>query len=418
MSEHPRRLSALVVNHDSGAWALRCVESLQREWERAGRAPRDLELIVVDSGSNPAESTWWRSLRRAGARVKTSPANVGYAAGLDMAYRLSSGGPEDVVALLNPDLYFPPGSLEPLLARLEEEPRLGAVGPRLFLDEERALRLPQNLLPTPARELGEALAARWPRLARALAASRSRRAHAFWSEEGPQRVEMLSGACLFLRRGVVEELGAPMDVRFPLYFEDADLCARLAARGRGLELVPASEVLHHWSRSAGPDFEGEVALRHAFGRRLWMRLHHRGPWKGLLLALGAWAQRRSAKRGARPMHALEPLGVLRESPTIELPRREGAPGGAFVLELSLTPWWGLAAGVLVEGERYALPARSWSWLYPGTYYLRVLDAASGAVLGAWSFEKQSPARSWPLEASTFEMTGRRAATPRVGERVG
>lgn len=409
---HARRLSALIVNHDSGAWALRCVESLQREWERDGRDPHDLEIIVIDSGSNPAESTWWRSLRRQGARVKNSPANVGYATGLNMAFELSRGGPDDFVALLNPDLYFLAGSLRPLMERLEAEPKLGAVGPRLFLDEERVLRLPQNLLPTPARELGNAVAARFPRWARWLAAGRSLLSREFWTSEEAVPVEMLSGACLFMRRETILESGEPMDGRYPLYFEDADLCSRLAKRGYELELVPDSEVLHHWSRSAGPNFEGEVATRHAYSRALWMATHHRGLVSRACLALQRRLTRRSRAQ-AKCMHDLVDLGEVSESPTIRFPAL-----GRYTLELSLTPFWGLAAGVIVEGAEYALPARTWSWLFPGTYYLRALDGDSGQCLGAWSFQKLSPSRSWPLDPASLPAPRRRVTPIQVGERVG
>lgn len=408
-----RRLSALIVNHDSGAWALRCVESLMIEWEREGRHPDDLDIVVLDSGSNPAESTWWRSLRRTGARVKTTQANVGYATGLNMAFELTSGDPDDFVALLNPDLYFLPGSLAPLLERLEEEPSLGAVGPRLFLDEERAIHLPQNVLPTPARELGELLSAHWPALGRRLAQKRSALSKQSWRAQELAAVEMLSGACLFLRRETILDLGAPMDGRFPLYFEDADLCARLRGAGLGLEVVADSQVLHHWSRSAGPDFEGEVAKRHAFSRKLWMKLHHGDLLSRGLLALRQFLKRRFERHAPQPIHPIEDLGALSESPEIQFPR-----DGEFLLELSLTPFWGLSAGIFVQGEEYSLPARSWSWLFPGTYYLRALDAHSGRFLGAWCFEKRSPARSWPLDPKSFQQTSARSNSARLGERVG
>jgi len=406
------RLSALIVNHDSGAWALRCVESLQEAWRREGRDPELLEVIVVDSGSNPAEATWWRSLRRAGARVREAPGNVGYATGLNLAYEQSHGVHNDVVALLNPDLHFLPGSIGPLLARLED-PAVGAVAPRIFLDEERQLRLPQNLLPTPGRELGELFASRFRRLVRPWGRSRTARSHDFWTAREPHQAEMLSGACMFLRRGVVEELGGPMDARYPLYFEDADLCVRLTRSRYRLETEPAAEVLHHWSRSAGPVFEGEVARRHALGRALFQGTHHRGPLDRCLRWLAPRIQGWLERRAPRAPHEVEELGSLVESPELEF---QGP--GPHLLELSLTPWWGLAAGVLVEGQHYHLPARTWSWLFPGTYYLRALEPESGALLGAWSFEKHGPARSWPLEVVGLGDLAPRVSVPRAGERVG
>ena len=407
-----RRLSALIVNYESGPWALRCVESLIEEWERDGRERDDLEIVVVDSGSKPGEETWWRSLRRLGARVCSEKENVGYASGLNLAYQKTTGAADDVVALLNPDLYFLHGSLRPLLERLDQAAHVGAVAPRLFIDEERQLRLPPNELPTPWIELVEALSHYSPALARVFAGRRSAQTRRWWNAERTTTTEMLSGACVFMRREVVERLEVLMDTRYPLYFEDADLSRRLDHLGLSLEMVPEAEALHHWSRCAGPDFEGEVAERHAHSRTVWLGEHHDGFVDRSLLALASWVRSRCEGRTARPMHPLEELGVLNESPLIDFP-----DDGDYTVELSLTPFWGLSVGVQVEADSYCFPARTWSWLFPGTYYLRALDQA-GRCLGAWSFEKRSPARSWPLDHSSFPSPRRSSAPTYLGERVG
>ena len=411
-----RRLSALFVNHSSGAWTLRAVESLQLEWARDGRAPEDLEVIVFDSGSRPGEQTWWRSLERAGARVLRSQENVGYATGLNRAYQASSGRPDDVVALLNPDLYFPAGSVRPLLERLERATDVTMVAPRCFVDEARCLRLPPNELPSPKLELWDLLASRLPRFARRLLRVRSERAERFWSAELPLRQEMLSGACLFLRRRTVDELGSPMDGAYPLYFEDADLCARLKKSGGRLELVPEAEVLHHWSRSAGPTFAGEVAARWSASRARFHGAHSRGPLD--LLARGARAllERQLTRLAPRAAHDLQQLGRLTDPPRFEVGRE-----GSFQLELSLTPFWGLSAGVQFEGDALELGARTWAWLFPGTYYARVVDRSSGELVGAWQFHKSSVARSWPLDPQSLPQprhVAGEAGHTQTGERAG
>lgn len=410
-----RRLSALIVNHHSGAWAVRCAESLVLDWRRSGRREDDLEVIVFDSGSGEGEGTWLRSLRRMGVRVVTSKENVGYAAGLVEAWGRSRGGPDDVVALLNPDLYFLPGSIAPLLEALERDPRIGAVAPRCFVDEARQLLLPPARLPAPREELAELVAARWPRFARALAAARSREARRWWGAEEPARVEMLSGACLFLRREVALALGGPMDPRYPLYFEDADLSARLTAAGYSLLLEPRSEVLHHWSRCAGPRFEGEPARRWHESHAHWLATWHGGLAGRCLATLVERARRWLERFPVRPMHEALDLGVLLEPPEIEF-----ASDARHRLELSLTPFFGLSAGILCgEGRRsYRLPARTWSWLFPGTYWLRALEDETGRVLGAWRFEKKSAARSWPLDPSSLPGPRTHERRPAAGSRVG
>jgi len=412
-AREPRRLSALVVNHDSGAFALRCVESLAAEWARAGRERDDLELVVFDSGSGPGEETWWRSLRRAGARVITSAANVGYAAGIGRAWEATSGAPDDAVAILNADLCFLSGSLEPLLEHLARDPLCGAAAPRAYVDAERQIRLPRIPLPGPRQELGEALARLWPRRARARAALRFSRSLEWWQHEGVLEADMLSGACLFLRREVAAALarelgrGGPLDRRFPLYYEDADLCRRITARGLRLAQVADSEIVHHWSRSAGcgADFARGPARKQERSRRAYLAKHHGPLAAGACSLVRRCADRRAAARGELALHPCEALGELAEPPLLRLPRL-----ARFALEIALTPGFGLVAGVLGEGAELRLSFGSWSWLFPATYHARALDRGTGELLGAWSFTKTTPARSWPLDPA--EIGAPAAAAPR------
>jgi hypothetical protein len=256
-----------------------------------------------------------------------------------------------------------------------------------------------------------------PRFARWLIAARTDRARRFWSAERPLRQDMLSGACLFLRRRTIEQLGAPMDGAYPLYFEDADLCARLNKAGQRMELVPEAEVLHHWSRSAGPCFAGEVASRWTASHERFHRAHSRGPLKLLARGARALAEPLLTRLAPRPAHELQKLGYRSDSPRFELGEE-----GRYQLELSLTPFWGLSAGVVVEGDSFELPARTWAWLFPGTYYVRAVDLESGELAGAWRFHKTSVARSWPLDPQSLpkprQVADRRPLPPAAGERVG
>ena len=45
------RLTALIVNYNSGAYAEACAASLVADWLHAGYAREDLELVVVDNAS-------------------------------------------------------------------------------------------------------------------------------------------------------------------------------------------------------------------------------------------------------------------------------------------------------------------------------------------------------------------------------
>jgi hypothetical protein len=150
------------------------------------------------------------------------------------------------------------------------------------------------------------------------------------------------------------------------------------------------------SFAGGPQSRYEVSLA-AYMRR----------WHG---RCGAWRVQRLARRlaeaEARPIHDFIDLGALAEPPRLELGRR-----GSFVLELGLAPSLLLAGGVLGRGAHYRLPKAAWEWLFGGRIFLRALDRWSGELLGAWSFEKSSPARSRPLTAAELGVPGTQEAIP-------
>lgn len=403
------RLSALVVNYESGAFCVRCVESLAACWALDGRAPEDLEVVVVDNASPSDQETWLRAVEELGATVVRHTRNDGYAAGMNLALARTSGGPDDVVAVLNPDLFFPPGSLAPLLDYLAAHPECGAVGPRAFIDPGGVLHLPRNTLPTVADAVRVLFAQASPALCRAYSRRRTRLALPWWTAPEPFVAEMLSGCCMLLRRGAVDRLPALMDERYPLYFEDTDLCRELQRRGLEVVFHPGSEIVHHWSRSAGPTVgaAGEPMRRHLVARAAYFEKFHGKLGRAAVDAV-AWASKRwPAARSFRPMHEIVDLGDFAGPAEIPLPRR-----CSYLMELTMAPSWVLAVGIFDEGDRWVCPAGAWEWFFQGQYYMRALDLATHEVLGAWSFRKVTPGRDTPLELRDFpEYAG---VTPRVG----
>jgi N-acetylglucosaminyl-diphospho-decaprenol L-rhamnosyltransferase len=70
---------------------------------------------------------------------------------------------------------------------------------------------------------------------------------------------------LLIRRDVFDAVGG-FDERFFLYFEDADLCRRMRARGHRVRYVPGARVMH---------LGGESSRR---ARRLAARAFHRSAY--------------------------------------------------------------------------------------------------------------------------------------------
>ncbi len=397
-----RKLAALIVNFNSGEFALGCVRSLVHAWEGEGRARAALEIVVVDNASPQDQTDALARIEALGARVIRSEVNGGYAGGINTAYAATTGGPDDVVAILNPDLCFLPGTVGPLLDYLAEHEDCGIIAPRTTIDLTGELHLSRDLLPTPTEQLRTTLARMSPHWCRRYGDRRLGLAQEWWLSERPLETDMITGCCLFLRRGVADELAPLMDEGFPLYFEDTDLYMRLRATGRKLVRHGGVRILHHWSRSAGvgTGFGGEPLRRYWISFEHYFRKHHGELGLSFVQSLGRMEAAWPPEMLHRAMHDITPLGVFDRPLELVLPR--ACP---FVLELGLAPTFVVTVGIVGEGDRWVCPAESWQWFFEADYFLRAFDRSTGDFLGAWHFQKRGAGRMGPLELAEIEAAG-------------
>jgi len=197
----------------------------------------DYDVVVVDNDSHDA------CVDVARAHPVTSVANahnVGYARGMNQALLYDNGGPApDVLIALNPDTVAPPGSLTELVRRLEADPALGLVVPRLT-NVDGSLQHSVYRYPSP---LTTAVICLVPtRL------QRGRLAHRFGLEgrvphDVAEDIDWAIGAVHVIRAAALEgEL--PYCERWFMYVEDMDLCWRLQHSGWRVRLEPTAQVAH------------------------------------------------------------------------------------------------------------------------------------------------------------------------------
>jgi len=360
--------------------------------------------VVVDNASPVDQEPWLVELEGLGATVVRHDENAGYAGGMNLAYSRTSGGPGDVVAILNPDVYFLPGSLEPLIDYLLAHPECGALDPRACMDPLGVFHLPRNLMPTVLEHARVCLAQLHPVFCRAYNRRRLRLALEWWRADGPIESDMLSGCCVFLRRAVAEELPSLMDERYPLYYEDTDLFRTLGRRGYRLVHHGAARVLHHWSRSAGVggEFEDEPTRRHKISQRAFYGKFSGPVGRFVVRLCNRLVERWPKSRLARPMHDQVFLGDLVEPVELSFGRRR-----RWLVELGVAPTFTLAAGVLGEGDAWRCPAEAWEWLPRMRFFLRALDLDSGELLGAWVFNKAADGRANAMGPEDLERIGER-----------
>ena len=225
-------VDVVVVSYRSGKELRACVEPLA--------AAEGIHVTVVDNASGDGSLD-----AVAGLDVRTIalPDNRGFAAGCNAGWRAGSGR---YALFVNPDARIVPAAAETLAAVLDREADGGVVAPRI-VDDDSSLDLSQRRFPTLRSTYAHALFLH--RLfRRADWASELVRDPADY--ERPGSPDWASGACLLVRRSVLEELGG-WDEGFFMYCEDKDLCRRARDRGYDVRFEPAA-VAHHAGGASAP----------------------------------------------------------------------------------------------------------------------------------------------------------------------
>ena len=291
-------VSVLIVSWNSRELLGRCLQSL---------ASTAVEVVVVDNGSTDG-SAELVAREHAGVRLIAESTNLGFAAAVNRGRRQAS---RRFVLLLNSDVEVRAGAIARLAAFLESHDDYGAAGGRLIDasgDPQRGFNI--RRFPTMASFAVDLLLIDkiWPGnpitrryLALDLDASRT------------QPVDQPAAACLLVRRDLLERLGG-LDERFhPAWFEDVDLCRRIAGAGWRIGYVADAEFQHL----------GGVAMR-ALGlptfTRIWYRnlrryvAKHHAPFAYVattaLVAIGMLLRVAVCLSTGRPRQASAYLGVL------------------------------------------------------------------------------------------------------------
>jgi N-acetylglucosaminyl-diphospho-decaprenol L-rhamnosyltransferase len=231
-------IAVVIVNYRTADLAIDCLRSIQAH----GSGPWSLRTIVVDNNSLDGSAERMRAAIQAEgwawARVVALDTNGGYAAGNNAGIRVAlvADTPPDYVVLLNPDTVVRPAAIERLIEFMERHPRAGIAG-ALLETAEGELQPSSHNAPSPLGELE--VAARMGILSRAMARSRVTPPLRLETHE----CEWVSGACLVVRREVVENIGM-LDEGFFLYFEEVDFCLRARSQGWTVHCVPAARVMH------------------------------------------------------------------------------------------------------------------------------------------------------------------------------
>ncbi len=245
-------LSVITVTHNHANYIEKCLDALVPELERL-----DGEVIVVDNRSDDESAAITQQYPSVKLHINNK--RRGFSANNNYGMALAKGR---YLLLLNPDTEVQPRALETLIAFMDAHPQVGMCGAQLLFPDG-------TIQPSPRRfpTLGSVIARRTP-LRIFLRQSVLNQHHLMGDlDHGKtQSVDWLLGACMFIRREVLETVG-PLDEGYFLYVEDIDWARRMHDANWQVYYVPTAQIIHHhiavsdkklWSRYMWIHFKSMV----------------------------------------------------------------------------------------------------------------------------------------------------------------
>jgi GT2 family glycosyltransferase len=231
-------ISVVIVGWNAKHYLELCLDSLAKAPPR-----RSMEVLVVDNASTDGSVEMIES-KFPWVKLIKSPENLGFSRGNNVGIRRAQGR---YIALVNPDVIVFPGCLDALADFLDQDPKVGNVGPRV-LNPDMSMQSTCRRFPT-----------LWNNFCSASGLSSKFKNSRFFAGEHmfyfphdrTLAVDVIVGCFSFIRREAFDSVGL-LDEDLFMYGDDVDWCRR--ARNAGWEVVfyPGAQAIHDRGKITAP----------------------------------------------------------------------------------------------------------------------------------------------------------------------
>lgn len=231
--------SIIIVNFNTLDLLMKCLKSvfIAQEADRC-------EVIVVDNASADGSAAMVKKEFRS-VKLIENTSNLGFSKANNQGIAASIGR---YILLLNSDTEVYPDSITKMVAFLDDNSEAGIVGPRV-LNPDLTYQATGRNFPEPINTFF----GRKSVLTRLFPNNRFSREYMTCLDRHKTdldyyEVDWVSGACLMIRRSVLDEVGT-LDEGFFFYWEDVDLCFRVKKRGWLVYYLNSAVIVHHEGKS-------------------------------------------------------------------------------------------------------------------------------------------------------------------------
>jgi GT2 family glycosyltransferase len=218
-------------------------ESIRSVYEHASGQLR-CEIIVVDN-SSPAGNVDTLKEQFPEITLVKSAKNLGFAGANNLGYKSSSG---ENLLFLNPDTKLVSSAIDAMARNLRALPDAGIMGCRLLNSDLSLQTACVQTFPTIVNQVldNDYLRGRWPN-------SPLWGVGPLYTDDGkPAKVEVVSGACLMIKREAFEKASLFSEDYF-MYAEDLDLCYKVVRAGFSNYYTGEGTVIHYGGKSSEPE---------------------------------------------------------------------------------------------------------------------------------------------------------------------
>lgn len=220
-------VSIIIVNWNGLSQMRECLESLSEI------SYKNYEVIISDNGSTDGSLQYLAKIKNKFPKliiVKNSK-NLGYAEGNNVCYEKANG---ELILLLNNDTIVTPGFLNPLVNTLLSNKKIGGVQPKIFS--------------YPKKEIIDSVGSYFINSGFLYHGGHNKEDKGMHSVNS--EIFTMKGACMLLKREVLEKVGGIFDSDYFAYFEETDLCHRIWIAGYRVIYVSKSEIYHKGGETA------------------------------------------------------------------------------------------------------------------------------------------------------------------------
>ena len=231
-------ISVVIVAWNANHYLKLCLESLATAPPR-----RTMEVIVVDNASSDGTAEMTEA-RFPWVKLMKSSENLGFSKGNNLGIRQCQGR---YIALVNPDVIVLPGCLDVLADFLDENPKVGNVGPRV-LNPDMSMQSTCRRFPN-----------LWANFCSATGLETLFKGSRFFAGEHmfffphdrTLAVDVLVGCFSMIRREAFDSVGL-LDENLFMYGDDVDWCRRARKAGWQVVFHPSARAIHDRGKITAP----------------------------------------------------------------------------------------------------------------------------------------------------------------------